>query len=846
VPYAVAALLEGETRRKRLQAGPIPSRKALDIALFVSRGLAAAHQKGIVHRDLKPENIFLVKGGGGGGGGGGGVKVLDFGLAKLDAGKLELAKTLPPDTTPEATTNSPPPSTSVRTTPGVILGSLGYMAPEQVRGLEADARADLFAIGAILYEMLTGERAFPGDTAADAISAILREDPPALGTLGERFSPAIQQVVRRAVEKNVDDRFQTARDLGFALESLQTATTAASTSTTSSTTTTTSQVTRRTPAPRTGEPSTRPAQRPVALLVAVAVIAAVAGAGVTWRFVRHTQAIAAPSVEPPASLPDFTRLTYRRGTVQTARFASGSIVYTASWEGQPAQIFTMVAPGAGSTPIGPPGMGLLAVSRTGNLALLLDRQPERGWDYVGTLAEMPIGGGAPRAKLDGVHYADYGPDGTTLAVVTDQGGSYRLEYPIGNVLYRTTGWIGQPRVSADGNRIAFCDHPWPADDRGRVAVVDKQGTLTVLSDGWSSLQGLSWSAGSDEVWFTGSKTGSIHALYAASLAGVTRPLVRIPGDLQLLDVAADGRVLLTRDDPRKGLMGLAPGASTERDLSWLDWSRPNAISADGSAVLFDEEGDLGGPNYSVYLRPLDGSPAERLGDGEADDLSADGQYALATTFTPPALLVLPVGAGTAQTVDTGDVEEVTHASWLPDGRRIVFAGHQAGHGTRYFVQDTTGGGRTPVTPEGVSEAALSPVSPDGRWLLATAPSGEVVTYPLELPVQPVAPSNGDADQGGGATGGAARKVPGLRPGEVISGFCADGKSIYVFSDDTVPAVVERLELATGARTPWKRVGPPDPAGVVNVNGLFVSRDGRAYVYSYMRMLSDLYLVQGLK
>ena len=192
-PYLVAELLEGETLRERLKGGPLPPRKALDCAGQIARGLAAAHDKGIIHRDLKPENLFVTKDGR--------VKILDFGLAKAVGGEVSAME-----------------STLAETEPGAVLGTAGYMAPEQVRGKPADLRADIFALGAVLYEMLTGRRAFDGDSAIDRAHAILNKEPPPLADAGVTVSPAVQRVLDRCLEKAPDERFQSVRDLGFALE----------------------------------------------------------------------------------------------------------------------------------------------------------------------------------------------------------------------------------------------------------------------------------------------------------------------------------------------------------------------------------------------------------------------------------------------------------------------------------------------------------------------------------------------------------------------------------------------------------------------------------------------------
>ncbi len=198
-PYVVQELLEGETLGERLRQGPLAPRKAVEYGLEVARGLAAAHEKGIVHRDLKPENIFLTSDGR--------VKILDFGLAKLVV------------TEPDSSGISEAPTAALKTRPGVVMGTAGYMSPEQVRGKPTDARTDIFSFGAILYEMLAGRRAFHRDTSAETIAAILKEEPPEFSTLGKSIPPTLERVVNHCLEKSAELRFQSAKDLAFALQS---------------------------------------------------------------------------------------------------------------------------------------------------------------------------------------------------------------------------------------------------------------------------------------------------------------------------------------------------------------------------------------------------------------------------------------------------------------------------------------------------------------------------------------------------------------------------------------------------------------------------------------------------
>src|SRR5262249_42378407 len=200
LPYVVSELLEGETLRKRMASGLLTIRKALDFAVQIARGLAAAHEKGIVHRDLKPENLFVTRDGQ--------VKILDFGLAKRVAIGDGLGS---------AGSRS---TDRVLTGPGIVLGTLGYMSPEQIQGRPTDARSDIFAFGLVLYEMLSGHRAFRRDNPAETMAAILQEDPPELGQLRPDLPPALERIVARCLEKRVEERFQSARDVAFAIEAL--------------------------------------------------------------------------------------------------------------------------------------------------------------------------------------------------------------------------------------------------------------------------------------------------------------------------------------------------------------------------------------------------------------------------------------------------------------------------------------------------------------------------------------------------------------------------------------------------------------------------------------------------
>jgi dipeptidyl aminopeptidase/acylaminoacyl peptidase len=776
VHYLVSELLEGATLRERLAAEPMPARKAVDYAQQVARGLAAAHDRRIVHRDLKPENLFVTRDGL--------VKILDFGLAKQAAA--------PPDT-PPAGAGAAQATTVELTEPGVVLGTVGYMSPEQVRGEAADARSDIFSFGAVLYEMLAGRRAFQGGSAVETMHAILRDEPPDVAAGAREIPPGLDRVVRHCLEKRPAERFQSARDLAFALETLSTPTSP-------------------------GVPAVRPAPRRGAWRALAGVAAFAAVAGVAY--------VAGRGGEAPAEAR-YRQVTFRRGTVQAARFAPGgdTVLYSARFEGEPGAVYSARLDTGESRSLSAADTALLAVTRE-EMAVLLQRAVGAGGSVVGTLARVPLLGGAPREVQEDVLEADLTPDGKEFAVVRLAEGGCQLEFPIGRVLARTAGYLDSARISPGGDRVAFVDHPMATDTRGAVAVVDRGGVRTVLSDGWVDVGGLAWSADGREVWFTASREGSSRGLQAVTLQGRARTLARMPGQLVLQDVHPDGRLLLTHAHPRLEVRGRAAGEAGERDFSWLDMTVVKDISPDGRMMLFDESGEGGGPGYAVYLRKTDRSLPVRLGEGSAQGLSPDGRFALSIRLArPPELVLLPTGAGQARALPRGAVREYHWACFLPDGKRVLLVGNEEGRATRLFVQDVDGGGPRPVTPEGTWMESNT-VTPDGRFAVARGEESRL--FPLD-----------------GA--GEGRPVPGLEAGDAPLRWSADGGYLFLRARGAgLPARVVRLDAGSGRREPWMELSPADPAGVVGVGSIVLTPDGRTYVYEYVRSLSDLYLVEGMR
>jgi Tol biopolymer transport system component len=460
------------------------------------------------------------------------------------------------------------------------------------------------------------------------------------------------------------------------------------------------------------------------------------------------------------------------------------------------------------------------------MAVSTGRHYTVGYINSGKLARVALDGQIPREVLDNVLCADWSPDGRSLALVRSVAGRYRLEYPEGTVLYETSGWISDARVSPDGQTVAFLDHPLVGDDRGTVAIVDRSRKKTTFPGEYAGELGLAWAPGGKEIWFTASGL-DFYALRAVSLSGKQRVVMHSLGDLELQDISKDGRVLVSNFQRRMGLIGSASGEGQEHDWSWFDYSLFNNISSDGSKLLFSESSGAGGALYSVFLRRTDGSPAVRLGDGRGEGISPDGKWVLALVPTsPPQLSLLPAGAGEPRMLSPDSID-YQRAWWFPDGKRILVAGSEPGHSTRLYVRDLDGGKLQPVTPENIEvSVGVDILSPDGKWIAVAEAGQNARLYPVD--------------------GGEPRPISGIAEGEVPVQWTANGRALYVRRWDEMPARVFRLDLETGRRELWRQIMPADRTGVVNIRGVLPTPDGRAYAYSYLRILSELYVVEGLK
>jgi hypothetical protein len=649
--YVVTELLDGTTLRARLGV-PLPVARAVEIGADIAAGLAAAHDKGIVHRDVKPENIFLTRDGH--------VKILDFGLAKYQ----------PIGDVGAAVEGLP-------TEPGAILGTVGYMAPEQVRGKPVDARSDIFSLGIVLYEMVAGQPPFAAGNDAEVMAAVLRDAPLPLPAA---VPWTVARLIARCLEKDALERFQSARDLAVDLrEALS------------------------------GKEPARPRRRRRWPLVAAGAAALAAAALLAVRGL-------APA--PLEARVTYSRLTFRQGVVGNARLAPDerTVIYSASFGSEGSRVYATVPDGRESRALTEPGYTLAAVGRDGELAVLRGK----------TLARMSLSGAAPRDVADGVKEADFLATGELVVL---RAGA--IELPLDHPVYRSPGIAVSLRAARAGDRVAFVEHPIAGDGAGRVCTVTRAGAYACATDAhWNVMDHVAWAPDHDELWFSALEESSRGGIYAVAPSGPVRRLLGMPLPTSLLDIGRHGAVLRI-DDMRMSARYRDPGG-VERDLSWLDSSMVTGIAPDGSAILIAEGGMGSSSDYEAYLRPTDGGPAVHLGAGFPATLSDDKQWVVLFQRHDDRqrLVVMPTGSGAARELrpDAHPPYGYNSPHFFPGQTRIVYEARGPG-GWQVLGQDIAGGDPVPLTGAGL-RLTQAAVSPDGRTLLLRDAEGRTLLQPL--------------------------------------------------------------------------------------------------------------------
>ncbi|MDQ6892994.1 MAG: protein kinase [Acidobacteriota bacterium] len=778
VTYIAMELVDGATLRDLLAEGPLPVRRMLGIAAQVADGLAKAHGSGIVHRDLKPENVMVSKDGF--------AKILDFGLAKLAAPE------------PETGGETKAGTVSAGTEPGVVMGTVGYMSPEQARGAVLDFRSDQFALGSVLYEMATGKRAFHGETKPEILAAIIREEPQPIAGLNPKLPAPLRWIIERCLAKDPRERYASTEDLARDLRSAETHLSEISSGSTLA-----------------GSNEWRPAATrwKSAIGVTAWLLAGAALATLGWR-------LAAGRSARQSGAPSFRRVTFQRGNILSARFAPDgqTILYAAAWEGRPTEIFSTRVDGTESRPLGLAKSDLAAVSGSGELLILLKNSDLTRPQGIDTLARVPLAGGAPREIAQSVHAADWLRGGAMVVQRHLAAAHDALEVPLGKRRLEYDG--SAPRTSPDGRLIAIAR---TTSAGGELVILDEQGKM--LWSAKAAANRLAWHPGG-EVWFT-RDTGEDPGLFAAARGGSIRPVLRANGWF-LHDIAPDGRLLMERGISRNSIRLRAGNESKERELSWLDGSELVGMSGDAGAVLFSETNEAGSRAGGVYRRAADGSPAVRLADGEALAISEDGRWALVRGTGSPPYALVPTGAGQPVPLDLGG-DRAFAAAFLPGSEPRVLA----------TVGVSADRGRVEIiTPAGRRSTGISPgftpgdvaVSPDGRAIAYGAAFGtgarEVTLCELEK--------------------ASCRKLPLPEEATPIQ-WSADGRYLYLRDWGQVPAHVTRYEISSGAQTSWLTLEPQDSASIVGFGRILLSRDGRTYAFNSLGVEdSSLFVVEGLR
>jgi eukaryotic-like serine/threonine-protein kinase len=781
IDFLVMECLEGESLAERLRKGPLSLKESLKIGIEVCEALEAAQKAGIVHRDLKPANIMLTKNG---------AKLMDFGLAKPTAMGIGSSASAPllsaAKTMSEATPLSP------LTSAGMVIGTIQYMAPEQIEGKEADARSDVFALGTVLYEMATGKRPFEGKSQISVASAILENDPEPMRTLKPLTPVALERVASSCLAKNPDERFQNAHDVRLDLEWIAEDF---------------PQLTAQHPAK---------ADKSRLKILPWAVAAAVVFAAVGAIFVARRTKLA----------PQYTSVTFREGTLTGARFSHDgqTIVFSGRWEGEPAQMSVARVGSPESRSMGIPAAEVAAISSSDELAIFLGCEENFFLNCGGTLATVSLAGGSPRTLAEHVAQADWHPDGKRIVVSVASPDGPRLEFPPGHVIYQQkAGWFGHPRFSPEGNMIAFENHSIAGNDDGQVELLDMNGKHTVLFKS-SSVEGLAWSPDGKELWFAATETGGwADTIYAIRPGGKPRVVLTSPS-IRLYDISKDGLVLLSHESWRRQLIGLFPGDKSDHPYSWNDDTQPTAITTDGRLISFYESGELYAiaRDYQSYYRPTDGSPAVRLGIG-APAISPDGKWVVLgsnQSNSKRPLQLQPLGPGEPRDLSTPGLIAFNRVRWSDDNRQIVYEAQTDQGGWNAYRQMIANG--PPILLMSNIRDSYPALSPDGKMAALRKEHDGIYLCSTD--------------------GGHAVKLKAASDEEFPIRFAEGGKSLLVADPTGRELVLTLIDLASRRRQLWKRLDSESRA-----DQLFVATpDLKYYAYPFPRYSSVLYTVENLR
>jgi hypothetical protein len=781
VHYLAMELIDGEPIAASTTGEPMPLRHFLDLAAQLADGIARAHESGIVHRDLKPSNVFVTSEGR--------VKILDFGLATLRQHTGDDTQS--------------PTAAGRLTSPGMAVGTLGYMSPEQARGETPTPASDQFSLGCIFYEMLTGVPPFSRSSAAEAFSAILRDDPRPVDEINPAVPQPLRWILERCLAKAPRDRYVSTRDLARDLQTIR-----------DHSVTTGVRAVSVAPA----EPRRRSLPWIAAAVVAIA--AGAAGVLLLDRFRAPRE-------------PEFRRLTFREGIVTRALFApNGSILYAASWEGNPVRSYLALPESTGiDRALDSDTQFPLGYSEDGSQVLVLVGPSRPSVSESGTLAWWPSLGGKPRRILDNAGWADVAGNDRFLAVVRDLGAERVLEIrgaegALQRTLFRTSGAIWFARISPDGKRVAFIHYPFRGDSTGEVqiAAIDGSGAK-VLTRRFEKCAGLDWSAKTGEIWFSASNQTAYGSstLWTVTPSGTLRSRYVLPDFFTLQSVSASGdRFLLTSQ--REGVeLTARRGAEEPHDLSWLGWTLIRDISPDGKTALFYD----GGPSEKtagVWIRPLEGGDATRLGEGFPGKFSPDGKSVVAVTRPlsgAPELILIPVEAGAVRRLpaSAGNVSSPSFAG----PNTLLFV--RSEKGTReVWTMETDGSGARSLGGAGCDMPAASP---SGSSFLCV--QGERHRSLFVFPIK----------------GG---------PGRKLCEIPNDGGFIYARwngTGDRILAVTRNrrlltLDSATGAVLQDEAIPLAGTSGQANLIAAALDAQAATRAYSVIRTSSDLYLASGIR